>query len=48
MRTKTDSIRNFIWSKFLSKEGEEFFKNACLGVGAKYITHQSLFNFLTT
>jgi putative uncharacterized protein pKP048_01 len=48
VRAKTDNARHHIWSKLFSKKGDEFFKNTCLGVGAKYITHQSLFNFLTT
>lgn len=48
IRAKNKNIRDKIWRKLISSQGKNFFEHAAMGVGAKYITHLSLKNFLTS
>lgn len=48
IRASSQQTRNEIWKKLTLPECRSYFNNACFGVGAKYITHQLITDYLNS
>lgn len=46
IRPNNKKIGSLIWEKISSSDGVDYLKNTSLGVGAKYVTHHSINEFL--
>ena len=47
IRSKNNIVREEIWAMLNSNQSRDYFSNSSLGVGAKYLTHNILQNFIT-
>lgn len=48
IRPFSEEMRKKIWNKLTNPECRSYFNNACFGVGAKYITHQLITDYLNS